>query len=307
VPKNLRRTAIEHGKLGAMQLSLPSGWNLSAFTDEAGDALQTQIEAAQRAGISFVDLRTVDGFNVSVLPLEHARTVRQKLDDAGLSVQMFGSPVGKTDIGDDFAPELQKLRHLGELAPILGCDAVRIFSFYNAHGAAHAEWEAIALDRLGELRDLARSLGLRLFHENERHIFGDLGRDVLKIAELRDANFGLIFDFDNFNQSGEIMWDTWELLRDQTDAFHLKDSTSDCQHVPAGEGTGQVERILTDAKTRGWRGMLSIEPHLSHSGAVAPTNPSGVTKETYAQMPPADSFQIAARAATEMLGRVALR
>jgi len=289
-----------------MQILLPSGWNLSAFTDEAGDALQIQIEAAQRAGISGLDLRTVDGFNVSVLPLEHGRTVRQKLDDAGLRVQMLGSPIGKTDIGDDFAPELQKLRHLGELAPILGCDAVRIFSFYNAHGAAHAQWQAIALDRLGELRDLARALGLRLFHENERHIFGDLGRDVLQIAELRDANFGLIFDFDNFNQSSEDVWATWESLRDQTDAFHLKDSTSENQHVPIGQGAGQIERILADAKTRGWRGMLSIEPHLSHSGAVAATSPSGIANGTYAQMPPAESFQVAARAAREMLGRVAL-
>jgi len=288
-----------------MQLSLPSNWNLSAFTDEAGDALETQIEAAQRAGISNLDLRTVDGFNVSVTPLEHARTVRQKLDNAGLHIQMLGSPIGKTDIGDDFAPELEKLRHLSELAPILGCDAIRIFSFYNVHGAAHAEWEAIALDRLSELRDLARALGLRLFHENERHIFGDLGSDVLQIAELRDANFGLIFDFDNFNQSGEDVWATWESLRDQTDAFHLKDSTSDCQHVPVGRGTGQIERILSDAKTRGWRGMLSIEPHLSHSGAVALTGPSGDPSQNYAQMPPAESFQIAARAATELLERVA--
>jgi len=304
LPKSLCPTTIEPGKLGAMQISLPTGWNLSAFTDEAGDALQTQIEAAQRAGISNLDLRTVDGFNVSVLPLEHARTVRQKLDDAGLRVQMFGSPLGKTDIGDDFAPELQKLRHLGELGPILGCDAIRIFSYYNAHGAAHAQWKAIAIDRLSELRDLARALELRLFHENERHIFGDFGRDVLQIAELRDANFGLIFDFDNFNQSGEDVWATWESLRDQTDAFHLKDSTPDSQHVPIGQGAGQVERILSDAKTRGWRGMLSIEPHLSHSGAVAPTNPSGATNETYAQMPPAESFRVAARAATELLGRV---
>jgi len=289
-----------------MPLSLPAGWNLSAFTDEAGDALETQIEAAQRAGVSFLDLRTVDGFNASVLPLEHARNVRQKLDDAGLRVQMLGSPIGKTDIADDFAPELSKLRHLSELAPVLNCHAIRIFSFYNAHGAAHAEWEAIALDRLGELRDLARALGLRLFHENERHIFGDMGRDVSQIAELRDANFGLIFDFDNFNQSGEDVWTTWETLRDQTDAFHLKDSTSDNQHVPVGQGAGQIERILTDAKTRGWRGMLSIEPHLSHSGAIASTNPSGAPNETYAQLPPAESFQVAARAAREMLGRVAL-
>ena len=288
-----------------MKTNLPEGWTLSAFTDEAGTSVEAQIEAARRADLSFVDLRGVESCNISKLPLERAREVKTKLDDAGLRVQMFGSPLGKVDIADDFAPELEKLRHLGELAPILGCHAVRLFSYYNAHGAAKSEWESIALDRLQQLRDEARALGLRLYHENERHIFGDLGHDVHKLAELRDDHFALIFDFDNFNQSGEDVWETWELLCEVTDAFHLKDSTAQNQHVPAGQGQGQIERILSDAARRGWRGPLAIEPHLSHSGAVAATGPSGAQNETFASMPAAQSFAIAANAANEILARVA--
>jgi len=296
----------EEVKLGAMKTILPQGWTLSAFTDEAGTSLDTQIEAARRAELAFLDLRSVDGFSISDLPLERAPEIKKKLDSAGIRIGMLGSPIGKTDIADEFAPELARLRHLGELAPILGCHAVRIFSFYNAHGAAHAEWEAIALDRLRELRDLARALGLKLFHENERHIFGDLTGDVRKISPLRSENFGLIFDFDNFNQSGEDVWTTWETLRDVTDAFHLKDSTPEHQHVPVGEGTGQIERILRDALARGWRGPLTIEPHLSHSGAVAATGPGGFQNETFASMPLPDSFDLAAGAAKELLARVSM-
>ncbi len=288
-----------------MKTTLPEGWTLSAFTDEAGSAIETQIEAARRAGLSFVDLRGVDGFNISNLPLDHARGVKAKLDDAGLRVQMFGSPLGKIDIADEFAPELEKLRHMGELAPVLGCHRVRIFSCYNAHGAAKSEWESIALDRLAQLKGEARSLGLRLYHENERHIFGDLGGDVHKMVALRDEQFALIFDFDNFNQSGEDVWATWELLGETTDAFHLKDSTEQNQHVPAGQGQGQIERILSDACARGWRGPLAIEPHLSHSGAVAATGPSGLQNGTFASLPPSQSFAIAADAANEILARIA--
>lgn len=283
---------------------LPQGWTLSAFTDEAGASIEAQIEAARRAGLNCIDLRSADGFNVSVLPLERARQIRAKLDDAGLGVQMFGSPLGKTDITDDFAPELSKLRHLGELAPILGCRAVRLFSYYNAGGAPHSEWQDVALDRLAQLKEEAHSLELVLFHENERHIFGDLGRDVATLAELRDENFRLIFDFDNCAQSGEDVWATWQTLRDATDAFHLKDSTTQNQHVPAGQGQGQIERILRDALSHGWRGPLSIEPHLSHSGAVLATGPSGVANETFASMPPAQSFHVAAEAAWEILARL---
>jgi sugar phosphate isomerase/epimerase len=287
-----------------MKTHLPQGWTLSAFTDEAGSAIEAQIEAARRADLSLLDLRSADGFNISVLPLERARNIKAKLDEAGLRVQMLGSPLGKSDIRDDFAPELQKLRHLSELAPILGCNWVRVFSYYNAGGAPKSQWQDSALDRLTKLKSEARSLGLRLYHENERHIFGDLGADVARLAELRGDDFALIFDFDNFNQSGEDVWATWELLCEVTDAFHLKDSTAQNQHVPAGQGQGQIERILSDALSRGWRGPLAVEPHLSHSGAVAATSPSGAPNETFASMAPAESFHVAAVAAQELLMRV---
>ena len=290
--------------MGNVNIQLPSNWTLSAFSDEAGISLDAQIDAARRAHLQFIDLRSLDGFNISAFPVQSARAAKAKLDDAGLKVQMFGSPLGKIDIADDFDSELQKLRHLSELAPLFNCRAVRVFSYFNDHGAPKGEWEAIALDRLTQLRDEAKALGLKLYHENERHIFGDLGRDVLKITALRDEHFATIFDFDNFNQSGEDVWATWELLRDVTDSIHLKDSTKDNQHVPVGQGNGQVERILRDAISRGWSGPLAVEPHLTHSAAVAATGPSGNQNEAFSAMLPVDSFHVAVETAQQMIARV---
>ena len=289
-----------------MEIQLPANWTLSAFSDEAATSLDEQIAAATRAQLRLVDLRSFDGFGISSFPVERAQDAKAKLDAAGIGVQMFGSPLGKIDIADDFSTEIQKLRHMGELAPLLGCSAIRIFSYYNKHNAAKGEWEAIALDRLEQLRDEAKALGLKLYHENERHIFGDLGHDVLKLAALRNENFGTIFDFDNFNQSGEDVWATWELLRDVTDSIHLKDSTKDNQHVPVGQGNGQVERILRDALSRGWSGPLAVEPHLTHSAAVAATSPSGTQNEAFSSMSPADSFHVAVECAQELIARVML-
>lgn len=276
-------------------------WTLSAFADEAAPSCDAQIAALARAGLKYLDLRSIEGHNISVLPLETAQEVKVKLDAAGIQVQMLGSPLGKTDIADDFEPELQKLRHIGEVAPILGCHAVRIFSYYNAGNAPHAEWMAKSLSRLEQLRDEAKKLGLVLYHENERHIFGDLGDDVLQIAALRDANFKLIFDFDNYNQSGENVWQTWQKLANATDSFHIKDSTTGNQHVPAGQGNGKIPEILEDAVARGWSGPLAVEPHLSHSGAVAATGPSGVQNEAFSAMPPTESFHLALEAAKSVL------
>lgn len=285
-------------------------WKLSAFADEAGGTCDQQIAALLRDHVHFIDIRSLDGFNIAVLPLDHARNVRNMLDVSGIKVAMFGSPIGKIDIADDLSIDLQKLRHLGELAPILGCNAVRIFSYYNKHNRPKDEWRRESLSRLAQLKLLAHQLGLVLYHENERHIFGDLADDVAAIAsELRDPNgaFRMIFDFDNYNQSGENVWNNWLLLRDTTDAIHLKDSAKigdQHQHVPVGHGTGSVKEILRDAVARGWSGPISIEPHLSHSGAVAATGPSGIANTAYAAMPAAESFHLAASTAVALLKEV---
>ena len=39
--------------------------------------------------------------------------------------------------------------------------------------------------------------------------------------------------------------------------------------LPVGEGHGQVEPILADAKRRGYDGVLALEPHLAQAGQFA--------------------------------------
>ncbi len=276
-------------------------WTLSAFADEAAPTCDAQIAALQRAGLKRIDIRSIEGHNISVLPPQIASEVKKKLDDAGITTQMLGSPLGKIDIADDLETDLQKLRHIGEVAPLLDCHAVRIFSYYNKGSASHSQWMAKSLSRLETLRDEAQRLGLVLFHENERHIFGDLGDDVMQIAALRGDHFKLIFDFDNYQQSGEDVWATWQKLADVTDSFHLKDSTADKKHVPVGLGNGRVREIIADAVKRGWSGPVAVEPHLTHSGAVAATGPSGAANEAYSAMPPHESFHIALETAKGVL------
>src|SRR5687768_12907414 len=94
-------------------------WILSAFADEAGPSCEEQIVAIKRAGLKHIDIRGMDGFNISEMPVAHARQVKKKLDAGVIACNMFGSPLGKIDIADDFETDRKKLKHLGELAPIL--------------------------------------------------------------------------------------------------------------------------------------------------------------------------------------------
>ncbi|HEX7008335.1 MAG TPA: sugar phosphate isomerase/epimerase family protein [Phycisphaeraceae bacterium] len=278
-------------------------WILSALSDEAGAAPQEQVRALREAGIRYVDLRSIGEHNIASLPVDQARELQQMLQDAGVRVQMFASPIGKIDISEDFQADLDRLNHLGELASVFNCHSIRIFSYFNRAGRDKGQWQSQAIDRLTQLADRADRLGLTLYHENERHIFGETLARVQAIAEAfhgRDT-FKFIFDFDNYVQAGEDPWDNWLALRDRTDAIHLKDSTRQGVHVPAGQGDGRVREILSDALKRNWRGPLTLEPHLVHSAAVVATGPSGSGNEQLKDLGPYGCFQLAAREVHKLL------
>lgn len=281
-------------------------WILSAFSDEAGPSCDEQITALRRANLKHIDIRGIDGHNIAALPVEAAQEIKTKLDDAGIAVNMFGSPLGKIDITADFETDRQKLQHMGELAPILGCNAIRIFSYYNEKKRPAAEFRAESLRRLEILKADAKKLGLVLYHENELDIYGAELEEVLVLAKaLRDGKtFKLIFDFDNYNRTTDDVWKNWESLREYTDSFHMKDSTKEGQHVPIGQGSGRARDILNDARNRGWNGPISIEPHLAHSSAVLATNVSGEENQEYAKLPITESFHAAVTIAQELLGNI---
>ena len=80
-----------------------------AFADEASPSIDEQIAAMKRNGLNGLEIRGVDGENVSVISLNKAREVRRKLEDAGLSVWSIGSPIGKIDIKNgDFDAQMEK-------------------------------------------------------------------------------------------------------------------------------------------------------------------------------------------------------
>ena len=65
-----------------------------AFADEASPRISEQIVALRRNRLCGLEIRNVDGENVSGISLKKAAEVRRKLDDAGLiMVQFFAEGV----------------------------------------------------------------------------------------------------------------------------------------------------------------------------------------------------------------------
>ena len=61
---------------------------ISAFADEAFASLDGQIRFLKSAGIKWLEIRFVDGRNVSTLTEAEATDVRKKLDDAGIGISV---------------------------------------------------------------------------------------------------------------------------------------------------------------------------------------------------------------------------
>ena len=235
--------------------------NIYAFADEATGQIDGQIRAMQRNGLQGLEIRGVDGQNISDISLEKAHEVRRKLDDAGLCVWSMGSPIGKIGItSDGFAAHLDKLRHTLALADVLGAKNLRMFSFYMP-GDQAAEYRQKVIDQVGEMLRAAEGSGVALCHENEKGIYGDNAarcHDLLTVFPQLEG----IFDPANFIQCGQDTVEAWKLLRDRIRYLHIKDALEDGRVVPAGKGIGYVRSILDDFRARGGS-HVTIEPHLS--------------------------------------------
>ena len=230
---------------------------LSAFSDEAGNSLKEQIEALKRNGISYMEIRNVDGVNVQKMTLEQAEEIQRELEANGIAVWSVGSPVGKVKLKEDFCFEdyLEDVRHICKLANIFKTDKIRMFSFFLAYDKAEEVY-----GYLRHMVEVANEYGVQLYHENEKKIYGDTSERVLDIMAHVDG-LKYIYDPANYLQVDETADTTLDLLHGKTDYFHIKDVILETgELVPAGYGDGKIDRLIemiTDDK------VLSIEPHLA--------------------------------------------
>ncbi len=233
-----------------------------AFADEASPNIDEQIVAMKKNGLQGLEIRNVDGTNISKITLEKAKEVRKKMDDAGLVVWSMGSPIGKINIeGDDFSAHLDECKHTIELAQILGAENLRMFSFFMPKDKNPDDYKNEVIDRLGKFVEVAKGSGVDLCHENEKGIYGDIAVRCLEILKAVPELKG-VFDPANFIQCGQNTLEAWDMLKSYIKYFHVKDAFSDCSVVPAGKGEGKLDIIVPDYIKMGGTNF-TIEPHLA--------------------------------------------
>jgi 3-dehydroshikimate dehydratase len=253
---------------------------LAAFADEISPDLDAQIQTCRKYGITHVELRGVAGKNVLDFDRPMRADIKRRLADNGLAVIGIASPIGKVKLSEPFEPHFERFQIAVELAEFFDAPFIRVFSYYEAF--PHGREEVI--HRMMKKVEYVQRYCPVLLHENEKDIFGERGAQCLDLHRSIDSpKFRAAFDFANFVQAGEDPLDNWPLLKPYTVHIHVKDALRGSGKVmPAGEGDGHVGEILRDAYVSGYRGFLSLEPHLAAAGqfsGFSGTNLFGVAVE----------------------------
>ena len=232
-----------------------------AFADEADSAFAKQIEALKRNNLNGIEVRGVDGENISDISLDKAREIKQMLDENGLVTWSIGSPIGKINITDDFSEHFEQFKHTLEVAKILGASNIRMFSFYIPKDENPDIYEEKVFERIAMFLQESKKHNIKLCHENEKDIFGDVPERCLRLHK-RFPDLAGVFDPANFVQCGVDTLKAWELLKPYTYYMHIKDAKEDGKVVPSGYGDGNVKFIVNDfIKSGGTK--FTIEPHLA--------------------------------------------
>jgi len=254
---------------------------LTGIGDEAALGIDGQLAAVAALGWNAIELRTVDGTPLAELSEAAFDRVAGALADAGVSVAAVDARIGgwARPVTGDFAADLGELAVLERRCARLGTRFVRVMSFpaggpetcdAGAGGIDAGAWEREALRRTAELAARAHAAGLTLLHENCAGWAGaDAGR-MIRLLETAGPGLALLFDTGNgpaYGYDGHALLTRLLPHVDRILHVHIKDAVLDGDGRPryCEPGTGDLRvadslRLLLD---HGYRGALSIEPHIA--------------------------------------------
>lgn len=257
----------------------PEGIYYTGFADEAAKDIDGQVAATKALGWSNIESRAVDGVNLHDLTEAAFDVVAQKLDDAGITVNCFGSAISNwaKDVLDPADTSFAETDRAITRMKALGTKLIRIMSYkvYDDREPGDQN-RAARFEKLRRIVDRFLDAGLQPVHENCMN-FGGMGWPYT--LELLENVPGLKLVYDTGNPvfladrtqprpyPRQTPWEFYSHVRDHIAYVHIKDcvyrSGDDVTYTFPGEGDGDVKRILADLLGRGYRGGISIEPHMA--------------------------------------------
>ena len=238
-------------------------FKISAFSDEYADSLTEQCKALNKLGIEYMEMRGVDGKNVSSLSPEEVKNAKRVLLEYGIKLSAIGSPIGKIKLDGDLATHFDMAKRVFEAALELGTKNIRMFSFYLPDEKGREECKSKVFYELEGLVELSEKYGVTLCHENEALIYGESPEKCFEIAEYFNGRLKLVFDMGNFVLDGYDPTSAYKLLQKHIEYFHIKDALYAGAIVPAGCGEAKIKEILDTHRANADKPtFITLEPHL---------------------------------------------
>jgi sugar phosphate isomerase/epimerase len=253
---------------------------LTGFADEAADGIDEQIKATHELGWTNIEARNVDKKNIHDLSDEEFDVVYGKLQDAGVSVNCFGSAVANwgKQITDSDDTSLEEVARAIPRMQRLGAKLIRIMSYAVIEDRSlDDQLSEERFKRLCEIQARFSDAGIIAVHENCMN-YGGMGWPyTLKMIE-NVPDLKLVFDTGNpvyladrtkpEPYPRQSAWEFYSNVKEHIAYIHIKDGIwddekKDTTYTYPGEGSGDVKRIVKDLLDGGYDGGISIEPHLS--------------------------------------------
>ena len=243
-------------------------FGVSGFGDEVSADPREQLAVLGSLGITHLDLRGAWERNVLDFTADDVARLRSELDAAGARVALIASPIGKSDVERAAAYEEGRLETAIRLADAFETPLIRVFSFYLPNTTREACRDEI-IGRLGRWAARAGQAGKALLLENELNLWGETPEQCAELLGAVDSpHLRMSLDTGNFASIGVASYDAaYPVLRPWLVHCQIKDvRTSDRAVVVPGEGDGQIPDVLAALVRDGYRGYLSLEPHLALAG-----------------------------------------
>ena len=269
---------------------------LTGFADEAGTSLDVQIKATKELGWHDIESRAIDKQNIHDLSDADFDRAAATLEASGIKVNCFGSAImnWQHEIDGDFAVTLEEVNRAIPRMQRLGTKMIRVMSYAvrkNPDGSDAADQMAEErFRRMREVKKMFDAADITMVHENCMNYGGMSIHHTLEMLE-KVPHLRLVFDTGNpvFTDDRDApqpypkqsSWEFYKAVKEHIAYVHIKDGkwnpeTKGCNFTYAGDGDGDVERIVRDLVVSGYQGMISIEPHI---GTVFHEKDSGTSEE----------------------------
>ena len=236
---------------------------LTGFADEAAPDIEGQIRATKELGWRFIEARNIGGLNIHDLTDGEFDLVQDKLLDAEVSVNCFGSAIANwaTDILAPFDNCLDRAKRAIPRMQRLGTKLIRLMSYPRLENRApDDQMEEERYHRLRELCRMFTEAGITPVHENCMNYGGMSWRHTLNLMD-NVPGLKLVFDTGNPVSSDDYAkskpypkqsaWEFYKHVKDHVVYVHIKDGlwhpqTQKVTYTYPGEGQGDVVRIVRD-------------------------------------------------------------